>query len=735
MATFDAAGISEDLVRRFAGESPDEHRDPPRVRRRFSRTAVAATAIQLRENADQRVGNESERSATNRRRIGGRRARRSGADGKRVATAWPWTRSAISLVRRSTCSAWATSWRARPHAGVTSAWVRRRTGSQPTDQRAPQGRQVAPVAVRRGADRPVRRHAPHATQPPASRKLARCPATSRSAGSAGSERMHGPVAAIAAQSPSAQQCTPMTACARWRPARRTPGRWRCRAGPGSPGSITSLKPGSSITTTCGHDGQRVGHPLPHGAEVLSHRARTATSKARRRGAPRRTRASPSVTGPTTCHFTGPCRPARRRQEAAQAAERVVVGVEVDGGQRVEPVGVEPHVTGVVDGHAADPDQTMGQDPFGRRAHAAARAWREGPAGAAVRSRPRPRRRCGAGCPPPWPRPPAPGPSSRCPLRRAGRTVLRMRPTLASPCDRRQVCRGGPAARLGATGDCGWYCPVTVGWAVGRALADASAPFGAWRRSGSGRAGSVGLVAALVPATVSLTTVRLLAPGPAVIAAMVLVADPGWPARWPSPWEPSLALVAFRPEVGRTFVQASAYGDEARYPLRPPGAVLLGPLPLLWSRWRPRWSAVRCSSPPVNGSAGTAVSCGGGRPGRRAAPPLPPPVAPFPGVRARRASCSTTRWAWPRRPCSAGGPSCSVSPRLRRHAGTRSHRRCARAGRRGRAERVGDRRAGRPPARPDERRPHPRLARAARPCSTDAIAEAARRQRTRGAAST
>ena len=59
--------------------------------------------------------------------------------------------------------------------------------------------------------------------------------------------------------------------------------------------------------------------------------------------------------------------------------------------------------------------------------------------------------CGASCPPPWPRPPAPGPSSRCPLLRAGRTVLRHGPTVASPLDRRQVCRGGPAAHLGATG--------------------------------------------------------------------------------------------------------------------------------------------------------------------------------------------------------------------------------------------------------------------------------------------
>ncbi len=29
------------------------------------------------------------------------------------------------------------------------------------------------------------------------------------------------------------------------------------------------------------------------------------------------------------------------------------------------------------------------------------------------------------------------------------------------------------------------------------------------------------------------------------------------------------------------MQGSAYGDEQRYPLRPPGALVLGPLPILW----------------------------------------------------------------------------------------------------------------------------------------------------------
>ena len=92
----------------------------------------------------------------------------------------------------------------------------------------------------------------------------------------------------------------------------------------------------------------------------------------------------------------------------------------------------------------------------------------------------------------------------------------------------------------------------------------------------------GLVATLVPTTVSLTAVRLLAPG-AVAAAVWAWAD-GAASR---PAAVALAsalatLVAFTAEVGRAYVQGSAYGDESRFPLRPPGLLLVGPLPVAWA---------------------------------------------------------------------------------------------------------------------------------------------------------
>jgi hypothetical protein len=43
----------------------------------------------------------------------------------------------------------------------------------------------------------------------------------------------------------------------------------------------------------------------------------------------------------------------------------------------------------------------------------------------------------------------------------------------------------------------------------------------------------------------------------------------------------VTLVTFSGEVGQWFVHGSAYGDEARFPLRPPGPLLLGPIPMLW----------------------------------------------------------------------------------------------------------------------------------------------------------
>ena len=52
------------------------------------------------------------------------------------------------------------------------------------------------------------------------------------------------------------------------------------------------------------------------------------------------------------------------EERTQTTEGVVVGIELDGGQRIEAVQVEAHVAGVVDHHAPHPDETVGEDALG-----------------------------------------------------------------------------------------------------------------------------------------------------------------------------------------------------------------------------------------------------------------------------------------------------------------------------------------------------------------------------------
>src|SRR5215831_12968674 len=121
--------------------------------------------------------------------------------------------------------------------------------------------------------------------------------------------------------------------------------------------------------------------------------------------------------------------------------------------------------------------------------------------------------------------------------------------------------------------------LRAAWAL---LAVAAAP--AFRDALQGRSGAVQVVAAgglwagwvvvlaatLVPSPVSLTVVRVLAPG-AVLAAVAAIA-----------LSVVATILAFTAEVGGLFVQAGAYGDESRFLLRPPGPLVAGPLEIAWS---------------------------------------------------------------------------------------------------------------------------------------------------------
>ncbi len=126
-------------------------------------------------------------------------------------------------------------------------------------------------------------------------------------------------------------------------------------------------------------------------------------------------------------------------------------------------------------------------------------------------------------------------------------------------------------------------PLAMGPALGDALGDSSRSveivgsvlaWGTW-------AGV--LVAVLLPRTVSLTALRIAAP--AALAAAnwsALVGERAAVDVVAVTWAALTLVAAFAPATGDTFVNGSSYGDERRMPLRVPGTLLLGPLPLAWA---------------------------------------------------------------------------------------------------------------------------------------------------------
>ena len=89
---------------------------------------------------------------------------------------------------------------------------------------------------------------------------------------------------------------------------------------------------------------------------------------------------------------------------------------------------------------------------------------------------------------------------------------------------------------------------------------------------------------LIASVRSLTIVRVGAPVSAAVAVAVVVAGVS-AAELLSFVVPAAItlLVVFTAEFGRSFVQASAYGDEDRFPLRPPAAVGVAAV-VTWMVW-------------------------------------------------------------------------------------------------------------------------------------------------------
>ncbi|MCC5952308.1 MAG: hypothetical protein JJU45_09460 [Acidimicrobiia bacterium] len=126
-------------------------------------------------------------------------------------------------------------------------------------------------------------------------------------------------------------------------------------------------------------------------------------------------------------------------------------------------------------------------------------------------------------------------------------------------------------------------PITGGEAVADAVADAdlALPVAAavflWAWWGAT------LLALLVPRTVSLTLARIGVPAApvAIAGAVAATGDVGIPTAVGLTASVVATAVVLTAPIGHRFANGSAYGAEARYPLRPPIGLLLGPLPLTW----------------------------------------------------------------------------------------------------------------------------------------------------------
>lgn len=94
--------------------------------------------------------------------------------------------------------------------------------------------------------------------------------------------------------------------------------------------------------------------------------------------------------------------------------------------------------------------------------------------------------------------------------------------------------------------------------------------------------AVVLCATLVLHPLGLTLLRMAAPAALLAAAWSVGAASDVAALGAVVTAGLVVVLSFLPETAVLFVNGSAYPNERRYPLRPPGALLLGPIPLAWA---------------------------------------------------------------------------------------------------------------------------------------------------------
>jgi hypothetical protein len=127
-------------------------------------------------------------------------------------------------------------------------------------------------------------------------------------------------------------------------------------------------------------------------------------------------------------------------------------------------------------------------------------------------------------------------------------------------------------------------PATIAPAVAHSLQENSHSLQLTSASAMWLGWFVVLLASFVPTAVSLTIMRLLSPFVLVVALVASFHRPR-----PSALATTVALIAsvaalllpLAGEIGARFIQGSAYGDERRFPLRPPLPLIVALLPAMW----------------------------------------------------------------------------------------------------------------------------------------------------------
>lgn len=126
-------------------------------------------------------------------------------------------------------------------------------------------------------------------------------------------------------------------------------------------------------------------------------------------------------------------------------------------------------------------------------------------------------------------------------------------------------------------------PFTAGPVFADALDATSAPVLRTATIGLWVSWVVGVACTAVPHPITMTALRILAPASFAGAVWATVGGGSSAAAVVGlAVTAAVAMLTLLPEVGGWFVNGSSYGDERRVPMRPPGPLLVGPIPLAWA---------------------------------------------------------------------------------------------------------------------------------------------------------